>query len=210
MPVDDRLRQGLEANATSFVPAGEWRLALVRRRRRRRTTNVVASLTTTGAVMAAAAVLQLGGTVPWGPAPPADGPRPSGSSLAQREAEVPLGGWMHQVTARRGLELGISRRRVERLTGEDGLLELGLKMEQQIFTIYTNDDEGRYTAWDTGRYAFASGHRLALTSMTSACPGCVTRLTWRQLGRDVAFASVTRDRAGLLARWFYEGRWNYG
>lgn len=209
MPVDDRLRQGLEANATSFAPSGEWRLAQVRRRRRRHTTNLVASLATTGVAMAAAAVLQLGGTVPWGPDSPADGPRPSGSSLSQRAAEVPLGGWLREVTARKGVALGIPRRRVERLTGDDGVMELGLKLqEQQVFTIWTNDDRGLATAWDTGRYVFRSGNRLVLTSMSSRCPGCVTRMTWREDGTDLVLSSVRRDTAPLVARWLWEGRWD--
>jgi hypothetical protein len=210
MPVEDRIRQGLEANATSFAPSGEWRLVQVRRRRRRHTTNVVASLATTGAVMAAAAALQLGGTVPWETGPPAaDGPGPSGSSLAQRAAQVPLGGWLREVTAKKGVALGIPRRRVERLTGDDGVMELGLKLqEQQVFTIWTNDDDGRPTAWDTGRYEFRSGDRLVLTSMSSKCPGCVTRMTWREDGTDLVLSSVRRDTAPLVARWLWEGRWD--
>jgi hypothetical protein len=58
MLVDDRLRQGLEANAASFVPRGEERLALVRSRRRRRRTGVV-GLLVAAAVLVGAAV-QLG------------------------------------------------------------------------------------------------------------------------------------------------------
>jgi hypothetical protein len=203
MPVEDRIRQGLEANATSYAPQGEVRLEQVHRRRRRHNGAVAASLGLVAAVLATV-VLQV---VPgWsGSTPPtADAPRWSSTDPVERVAAVPVGGWFREVTAKKGLALGISRRRVERLTGDDGVLQLGLKMEQRVFTIYTND------AWDTGTYASASGHRLVLTSMSSSCPGCVTTLTWRQLGRDVVFPSVTRDRAGLLARWFYEGRWNYG
>lgn len=211
MPVEDRLRQGLEVNATSFSPSGEWRLAQVRRRRQRHTTNVVASLVTTGAVMAAAAVIQLGGLLPSGPgSPAADAPRPSGSGLVEQGRAVPLGGWLREVTAKKGLALGIPRRRVERLTGDDGVMELGLKLqEQQVFTIWTNDDDGVATAWDTGRYVFRSGNRLVLTSMTSKCPGCVTRLTWREDGKDLVLSSVQRDTAPLVARWLWEGLWDH-
>lgn len=228
MHVDDRIRQGLEANATSIASSSEWRLEQVHRRRRRRTTNVAVSVAASVAALAAGVVVQLGGISPLGSSTPAADDCPSvldaggracdrapGSFLsAERptsaDGAVPVGGWLREVTAKRGLALGISRRRVERLTGEDGVLGLGLRVDQQVFGIYVNDDDGRATLWDTGGYEFRPGHRLVLTSMSNKCPGCITTLTWRQLGEDVAFASVTRDRAGLLARWFYEGRWNFG
>lgn len=206
MLVEDRLRQGLEANATSFTSSGEWRLEQVHRRRRRRTTGVVASAAAATAAIAAGVVVQLGGIAEPAPnAPPAGSvERPASSAAA-----APAGGWLREVTAKRGLALGVPRRRVERLVGADGRMQLGLKLEQQTFTIWTNDDKGRATAWDAGSYSFKSGHRLVLTSILDTCPRCTTTLTWRQVGNDVVFSSVQRTRSVLLARWLYEGRWDF-
>jgi hypothetical protein len=210
MPVEDRLRQGLEANATSFTPhEQELRLEQVHRRGRRHDGVVAASLGVAAALLAAVVVQVVPG---WpGSTPPiADAPRRSSSDPVERVAAVPAGGWVREVTAKKGLALGISRRRVERLTGEDGAMGLGLKLqEQQVFTLWTNDDDGLATAWDTGRYAFTSGHRLVLTSMSSKCPGCVTRLTWSEDGKDLVLSAVRRDTAPLVARWLWEGRWDY-
>ena len=206
MLVEDRLRQGLEANATSFTSSGEWRLAQVHRRRRRRTTGVVASAVATSAAIAAGVVVQLGGTAaPAQDAPPAGTvERPASSSDA-----APAGGWLREVTAKRGLELGVPRRTVQRLVGADGRMQLGLKLQQQTFTLWTNDDKGRATAWDAGSDRFKSGHRFVLSSILDTCPRCTTTLTWRQVGNDVVFSSVQRTRSALLARWFYEGRWDF-
>src|SRR5690349_6864861 len=63
MPVEDRLRQGLEDNATSFSPQGEWRLEQVHRRRRRRTAAVATSVGAL-AVLLGAGLVQV---VPWAP-----------------------------------------------------------------------------------------------------------------------------------------------
>lgn len=212
MLVEDRLRQGLEANATSFAPATEWRLAQVRRRqRRRRTTTVVASVGTAAAAVVAAAVLQLAGAslpVPGpdrGPAGPGQVQPSSGTPTAIPEA----GGFVHEVTEKQGLALGVPRRTVERLAGKDGVLPLGFKLQQRTFTIWTNDDRYSPTAHDYGTYEFRPGGRLVLTSVSDRCPGCTTTLSWRWAGRDVVISSVDRDTGGALARWLWKGRWYY-
>ena len=41
------------------------------------------------------------------------------------------------------------------------------------------------------------------------CPSCRTTLAWRTVDDDVVFDQVDRTRAGSLARWLWQGRWDY-
>jgi hypothetical protein len=258
MPVEDRLRQGLEANATSFSPHGEWRLERVHLRRRRRTRavagSVAAATVVLGAVLvqavpswspgstapaagdcssveghtapeedtmdkrtivAAAAVAALASACdPAGgagrTAPPGDSsPSPSASSTS--DALVPArGGFGREVTVDQGVALGLPRRTVERLVGDDGVLPLGLRFQQGIFTLWVNDDDFEPTAHDFGTYAVEPGGRLVLTSTSDRCPGCTTTLSWQWDGADaVVVDSVERETAGRMARYLWEGRWSY-
>lgn len=254
MPVEDRLRQGLEANATSFTPRGETRLEQVHRRRRRHTAAVAASLALTAAVLAAVVVQvvpgwsgstpptaddcspvrgrtapeedpmdkrtiaaavtvaalasacdPVGGTSrnPTGDTSPGSASSTGGPRLPER------GGWVREVTAKRGRALGVPARTVRRLAGEDGVLPLGFKLEMGNFTIWTNDDDGEATAWDYGSYSYRSGHRLEFTTISNTCPSCTTTLTWRTIDGDVVFDPVDRTRSAALARWLWQGRWDY-
>ena len=254
MPVEDRLRQGLEANATSFSPHGESRLAQVHHRRRRRTGAVTAALGVAAALLAVVVVQAVPG---WSPrsTPPAAGDcspvrghtAPEEDSMDKRtivaaatvaalasacdpaggtsrnltgdpeqgssSTTVPTlperGGWEREVTAKQGRELGVPARTVRRLAGDDGVLALGFKLQQGTFTIWTNDDAGRPTAWDYGRYTFERGHALELTTVSDRCPSCTTTLTWHTIGGDVVIDSVHRTRYDALADWLWQGRWDY-
>jgi hypothetical protein len=254
MPVEDRLRQGLEANASSFTPRGEWRLAQVHRQRRRHNGAVAASLGVAAAVLAAV-VLQVVSGWSSGSTPPAAGDcspvrghtapeedlmdkrtiaaavtvaalasacDPAGGASrglrgdpeqGSSSTTVPTlpasGGWVREVTARRGRALGVPARTVRRLSGDDGLLQLGFKLQQGTFTIWTNDDDGTATAWDYGRYTFKRGHALVLTTVSDTCPSCITRISWHTIGSDAVFDSVDRTRYDALADWLWQGRWDY-
>jgi hypothetical protein len=187
MPVEDRLRQGLEANATSFSPRGESRLAQVHRRRRRHNGVVAASLGVAATLIAAVAVQVVPGWSPGSTPPAADDCSPVRGHSAPEEdsmdkrtiaaaatvaaalasacdpaggttrnpagdpekrsssSAVPTlperGGWVREVTAKRGRALGVPARTVRRLVGDDGVLALGFKLQQGTFTIWTNDDD---------------------------------------------------------------------
>jgi hypothetical protein len=203
MPVEDRIRQGLDANASAVTSLGVGRLAAVHGRRRR--TNVIASLTGTAAALVAGVAVQVVGT----PSSAGPAPSPAGPVEQPAAAAAPFGGYLRDVTAKEGLALGVPRRRVERLTGRDGRLELGLKLQQGTFTLWTNDDAGRPTAWDAGSYVLRPGHRLVATTISDRCPSCTTRLTWQDKGDDIVFTSVTRTRSGRLARWLWGGTWDF-
>src|SRR6478735_7464525 len=254
MRVEDRLRQGLEANATSFSPHGESRLRQVHRRRRRHNAGLGASLVVAAALFAAV-VVQVGpGWSPGSTPPAADDCSPVRGHTAPEEDSmdkrtiaaavtfaarasacdpaggtshhltgdpergtsstgVPTlparGGWVREVTAKRGLALGVPSRTVRRLAGDDGVLPLGFRFQQGTFTIWTNDDDENATAWDYGRYAFKRGHALVLTTVSDRCPGCSTSLTWHTIGSDVVFDSVDRATYDALADWLWQGRWHY-
>lgn len=213
MLVEDRLRQGLEANATSFTPSGEGRLETLHRRRRRRTVNTAASLGAAAAALVAGVVVQLGGLSFPGQSPDQDPARPGVIEPSGRPTALPeLGGFVHEVTRKQGLALGVPRHTVDELAGKDGVLLLGIQFRHGNFTIWTNDDRYKSTAWDFGSYEFTSARHLVLTTISDKCPSCTTTLTWRWAGRtgqDVVFSSVDRDTDGDLARWFWEGRWTY-
>lgn len=164
-------------------------------------------------IVAAAAVAALASACdPAGGAgrtpPPVDS-SPSASSTS--DALVPArGGFGREVTVDEGVALGLPRRTVERLVGEDGVLPLGLRFQQGIFTLWVNDDDFEPTAHDFGSYAVEPGGRLVLTSRSGTCPGCTTTLSWRWDGADaVVVDSVERETAGRMARYLWEGRWSY-
>ena len=202
MLVEDKIRQGLDANASAITSSGAGRLADVHRRRRR--TNLVASLTGTALALVAGVAVQALGIPAAGPAPAPAGPDERPAAHA-----APIGGYLREVTAQDGLALGVPRRRVERLTGRDGRMQLGLKLQKGTFTLWTNDDDGRPTAWDSGSYVLRPAHRLVATTISDRCPSCTTRLTWRDKGDDIVFSSITRTRSERLARWLWGGRWDF-
>ena len=119
------------------------------------------------------------------------------------------GGWVREVTAKRGRALGVPARAVRRLAGDDGVLPLGFKLQQGTFTIWTNDDDGIATAWDYGSYRFRRGHGLVLTTVSDTCPGCTTTIGWHSVGDDVVMDSVDRTRYDALAEWLWQGRWDH-
>nr|WP_300045766.1 hypothetical protein [uncultured Nocardioides sp.] len=254
MPVEDRLRQGLEANATSFSPQGESRLRQVHRQRRRHNAALAASLGVAAALLAAVAVQVAPGWSPGSTPPAADDCSPVRGHTAPKEdtmdkrtiaaavtvaalasacdpaggtshnltgdpergassTTVPTlpehGGWVREVTAKRGRALGVPARTVRRLVGDDGVLPLGFKLHQGTFTIWTNDDDFEATAWDFGNYRFKRGHVLVLTTVSDTCPSCATSLAWHTIGNDVVFDSVDRTRYDALAEWLWQGRWQH-
>ena len=93
MSVDDRLRRGLDANATAFEPEVETSLHVVRRRGRRAGR---ARMARTGSLIVAAAaatalvtvVVQTGLPEDRSPAPPVSEPSPTADLFSRYEADV--------------------------------------------------------------------------------------------------------------------------
>lgn len=203
MRVEDRLRQGLEANATSFVPDGEWRLAQVRRRRRRRSTVVLAAGTAAAVVLGSALVAGRGELMP-GPAHPS--PAAGGASvLAGDGPVVPDGTWQRVVTEAGAAALGIPRRDVVRHLGDDGRLPLALTVLGDTWAITTTSDAGAVEVGDLGHSTYDEQGRLLTTSASSACPGCEAVLAWRVVGDDLVLEPA--GGLGAVERLMTEGRW---
>lgn len=207
MHVEDRLRRGLEANATSFVPEGEWRLAELHRRRRHRTVTVLV------AACAAAAVLAVGllggrGSQPRmlpGPAQPSpDTTEVSGDGWAG--SRLPDATWSRVATEARAAALGVPERAVAEHLGEDGRLPLALTVVDGTWAITITGDTGEVEVGDFGTVAYAGDGDLVTTSASSGCPGCEAVLAWRVDGDDLVIESAD-DRMTAVERLVTEGRW---
>lgn len=204
MPVEDRLRQGLEVNATSFVPDGEWRLAQVRRRRRRRSAAVLAAGTAAVVVLGSALVAgrgELPGTGPAHPSPAAGNP----TGLAGEGPVVPDGTWHRVVTATGAEALGVGSRDALRLLGDDGRLPLALTVLGGAWAITTTSDDGAVEVGDLGHATYDDQGRLVTTSASTGCPGCEAVLGWRVEGDDLVLEAA--DGLDAVERLITEGRW---
>ena len=189
MSVDDRLRAGLRANATSLEPQTERRLEDVHRRNRRRSTAV--------ASLVAAAVLGVGGSVGWALGVGSSAPR--GVDPAQRSSSVepahpvlPDSSWTKVVTRREAVRAGASRSWLVDNFGDGERLPLVLSFVGGVYS-----QSGRYPGgWAVGEAGMLSydGDRVVLTSTSPGCRGCRTVLVWRISGDQLSLA----DRGGGL------------
>lgn len=204
MRVEDRLRRGLEANATAFVPEGEWRLAQVRRRRRRRSTVVLAAGTVAAAVVLGSALVAGRGELMPGPAHPSPAAGDA-SVLAGDGSALPDGTWQRMVTETEAAALGVPRRDVLRHLGDDGRLPLALTVVGDIWAITTTSDAGTVEVGDLGRSTYDDQGRLLTTSASSECPGCEAAVAWRVDGDDLVLEPA--GGLGAVARLMIEGRW---
>ena len=120
MSVDERLRAGLERNATGLVPAGEARLVAVRRRHRRRLATI--AFVGVGAAAATVAVvlgLASGGVdraVPPEPSPPvASSPPPPAEEAA---GLIPDSTWRRVITTEQAEAAGVPPVRIREDIGD--------------------------------------------------------------------------------------------
>lgn len=203
MSVEDRLRQGLEANATSFVPDGEWRLAQVRRRRRRRSTTALATGTAAVVVLGSALLAGRGELLP-DPAHPS--PAAGDPSVSAGDGEVvPDGTWHRVVTEAGAAALGVPRPDMAAYLGDDGRLPLALTVVGDTWAITTTSDAGAVEVGDLGHATYDERGRLVTSSASSGCPGCEAVLSWRVEGDDLVLDAA--DGIGAPRRLMAEGRW---
>jgi hypothetical protein len=203
MPVEDRLRRGLEANATSYVPEGVWRLAQVRRRRRRRSVTVLAAGTAAAVVLGSALVAGRGdlpGTAPAHPSPAGDP-----SALAEDGRVVPDGTWHRVITGSEVEALGVESRETVRHLGEDGRLPLALTVVGGTWAITITGDDGTVEVGDLGHATYDDQGRLVTSSASTGCPGCEAVLGWRVEGDDLVLEAA--DGLDAVERHVTEGRW---
>ncbi len=114
-------------------------------------------------------------------------------------ARVVEAGWERQTTEDRAQALGLPARTIARYVGEDGVLPLGLKLQQQTYAIYVVDDAGEPSTFDLGSYAYDDEGRLVLTSSSTSCSDCDTAVAWQQDGR-AARDPRCRGETGHVAR----------
>ncbi len=137
MRVEDRLRRGLEANATAFVPDGEWRLRVVRRRHRRRSMVVLAAGSAAALVLGSGLLAARGGglVVLPGPAPVAVDP----PVRTYDGPVVPDGTWYRVAGEAEAAALGVAPRDVR---DPRGGVPVALTVLGATWAITTTTDAG--------------------------------------------------------------------
>lgn len=202
MPVDDRLRRGLDANARAFVPEGEERLLQVHRRRRTRTRVLAATAAATVAALAAVSGSLLGGSERTGQSEPAPQPtQESTSTNVYSGPRIPDSNWRKVVTRAQLVRAGADSAFLAENLGRADRLPLTLSFVGKVYT-----QSGRYLgSWsvgDAGTLAYDSDGRLVLTSTSPGCRGCTATFTWRirgdRLELDVPGAGLGDPVAGVI------------
>lgn len=209
MRVEDRLRRGLEANATSFVPDPEWRLAEVHRRRRHRAVTVLVAACAAAAVLAVGLLGGRGSQLRMlpGPAQPSpDTTEVSGDDWAG--PRLPDATWFRVATETRAAALGVPERAVAEHLGEDGRLPLALTVVDGTWAITVTGDTGEVEVGDFGTAAYDDDGDLVTTSASSGCSACRAVLQWREAGDDLVMGS-TDERLGPVERLVTEGTWHH-
>lgn len=207
MPVDDRLRIGLAANAEVMSPGVERHLEEVRRRRRRELRLRWAGV---GGAAAAATVAVLLSVAPGG-APgsvdPVDAPpSPAPTATAEGGSRVPDGSYRKVATLRearaRALDLDVVRPHL----GEDGRLPVVLRFTGDRFTVFVTEDDGVRATGDFGSVSYDDAGRLVMGSESPGCPACLTVHEWSLDGGRLRLSFVPGQvEVGDDARLVVEG-----
>jgi hypothetical protein len=207
MPVEDRLRRGLEANARAFVPEGEKRLVAVRRRYRARTVALAA------AAASAVVAVAVAGSLLWGsgqPGSPEPAPRPTQvttSAGAYTGPRMPDSGWRKVVTRAQLVRAGADSAFLAENLGRADRLPLTLSFVGNVYS-----QSGRYPGgWavgDAGTLDYDPDGRLVLTSTAPECRGCIASLRWRIHGNRLELGGIRGTTDDPLARVMLEGTWN--
>lgn len=199
MSVDERLRAGLELNASTVAPKGEARLVAVRRRHRRRMAGLaLGGVGTVAAGVALAVGLASGGAdraVPPEPAPPVVTPPPAPETAGL----IPDSTWRRVVTATEASAGGVSEGRIRDDIGTDGRLP----MEMRLTT--TPSPRPGTSADPGGRSATAAPWRTTIAAdwwsrrcsarhaPRSPSPGSSRAAAWSSSGRPGATARWSRS-----------------
>jgi hypothetical protein len=209
MRVEDRLRRGLEANATAFVPEGEWRLAEVHRRRRQRTVTVLVAACAAAAVLAVGLLGGRGSQLRMLPGPAHPSPdRTEVSRDGWAGPRLPDATWFRVAAEARAAALGVPERAMAEHLGEDGRLPLALTVLDGTWAITITGDTGEVEVDDFGTAAYDEDGDLVMTSASSGCPGCRAVLRWREAGHDLVIGSAD-ERLGPVERLVTEGTWRH-
>ena len=179
MPVDDRLRIALAANAEVMTPGVERHLEEVRRRRRR---ELRLRWTAAGGAVAAATVAVLLTVIP-GRAPetadPVDTPpSPTPTDASYDGPRVPDGSYGKVATLREARERALDLDVVGPHLGEDGRLPIVIRFVGDRFTVYVTEDDGVRVVGDFGTLSYDAAGRLVMVSESPGCPACRSVHEW--------------------------------
>ncbi len=211
MPVDDRLRAGLEANALDFLPQGEERLTQVRARLRRRR-----ALQVSAATMAAAAVVAVGAALGTGdpssqrqdpvePPAPTTGPTLTESAGA---AGIPDSTWTRVLTRAQAEDAGIPEADIVEQLGADDRMPLTFRFLGDSWSILVTNEQGIDEGGDSGTADYVAPGRVVLTSDSPGCPGCIQRLTWRIRGDRLVLDRAPGEQLPRLEEFILLGEWS--
>lgn len=214
MSVDDRLRRGLEANATSFQPEVEARLAALQGRHGRRRAvlaGAAAAVVLTGVGITGAWLGSAGGSgrsvEPVAPvAPTPDGSRGTTSEATPATgARVPDSAWRRTVTREQAVELGLDRGFLRDNFGDVDRVPLVLSFFGDAYS-QSGRYAGRWQVGDAGTVSY-DGDLLVLTSTSPGCSGCVAKLEW-QVSRGTLRLSDPRGELAPDGRLMLVGSWS--
>jgi hypothetical protein len=207
MSVDERLRNGLEANALAFRPEGETRLADLHRRLRRRRVLLV----TAGATAAAAAVaLVVGLNSSWPSAREPDileEPTTSSTATADPGPRIPASTWTKVLTRVEAEAAGVPEAKIVEQVGDDDEAPLTLQFNADRWSISVTNDQGTVELGDYGTLTYAGPDRVTTTSDSPGCPGCQAELTWAIDDDQLVLDLATGARLGRLERLITLGTW---
>ena len=205
MPVEDRLRRGLEANARAFLPEGEKRLAVVRRRHRARTGALAAAVVTVVVVGMVTAGSLLWGTDGRG----SPAPRPTQAATspsAYTGPGIPDSGWRKVVTRAQLVRAGADSAYLAENIGRADRLPTTLSFIGEVYSQSVRHPGG-WSVGDAGTLEYDTEGHLVLTSTAPACRGCVISLTWRIRGDRLVLDGFRGTPDDPMARVMLEGVW---
>jgi hypothetical protein len=205
MSVDERLRAGLELNASTVAPEGEARLVAVRRRHRRRMSGLaLGGVGTVAAGVALAVGLASGGAdraVPPEPAPPVVTPPPAPETAGL----IPDSTWRRVVTATEASAGGVSEGRIRDDIGTDGRLPMEMRLTTDTFTQTGDFGGSGWQVGDSGTVAYDDRGRLVVTSLQCAACSPLT-VTWRLEGGRLVLIRATGSN-GPMEQVIWTGTW---
>ena len=209
MPVEDRLRRGLEANARAFVPEGEKRLADVRRRHRARTGALAAAVAAAVVAVVVVAVVAAGSRLGGSDGSPVPAPRPTHatpSTGAYTGPRIPDSGWRKVVTRAQLVRAGADDAYLAENIGRADRLPTTLSFIGDVYS-HSGRYPGGWSVGDAGTLDYDSAGHLVLTRTAPACRGCIISLTWRIRGDRLVLDGFRGTPDDPMAQVMLEGVW---
>ena len=205
MPVEDRLRRGLEANALAFAPEAEARLEAVRARRRRRVM-LTAAATAAAAVTVVAVVSFVVGGRDASPQPAPAPTAPASSTPTAPTPTVPDSAWRRVIPREAAANAGVGGAWLRENFGDARRLAVVLSFVGDVYSQSARYPHG-WSVGDAGTLDYDGRGRLVLSSSSPGCRGCVATLEWRIQDGRLSLRNMTGHSVTPADRLMYEGIW---